>query len=224
MSAKCWVIGGTSGIGKAAATLLAGPALHVSATGETVDVRDESQLKEFWDSRCGFKYVVYSAGINCLMPYEELDMDIARDIFEVNVLGLMRVIKIMSQDKGALKSLVVVTSDAATRPMRTSSAYCASKAAVNMLIKQAAREQAGFIKVNGIAPGMTESTDMSAYIDATVPQLRGWTEEHARSYERSQIPLQRRGTPREMAEAIRYLLLDSPDYQTGSIMEVNGGR
>jgi NAD(P)-dependent dehydrogenase (short-subunit alcohol dehydrogenase family) len=213
MTVDAWVIGGTSGIGLATAHLLVESGLSVYATGpEECDVRDDKEVEE---------------------AYKEQDLDIVDDMFNVNVFGFMRVVKTMANHWRTPfpRSLVAVTSDAARRPMRTSMAYCASKAALDMCIKQAAREHApiefgpgGAIRVNGVAPGMTAPTGMSEYIDEAVPAIRGWTLAKAKEYEASQNPMHRRISPAEIAAAVKYMLVDSPMSQTGSIMEVNCGR
>jgi NAD(P)-dependent dehydrogenase (short-subunit alcohol dehydrogenase family) len=234
MTVDAWVIGGTSGIGLATAHLLVESGLSVYATGpEECDVRDDKEVEEAYTQLACPTYVVYSAGINTLMWNKEQDLDIVDDMFNVNVFGFMRVVKTMANHWRTPfpRSLVAVTSDAARRPMRTSMAYCASKAALDMCIKQAAREHApiefgpgGAIRVNGVAPGMTAPTGMSEYIDEAVPAIRGWTLAKAKEYEASQNPMHRRISPAEIAAAVKYMLVDSPMSQTGSIMEVNCGR
>jgi L-xylulose reductase len=219
-----WIIGGTSGIGAATARMLQ-KNHDVSVSGPEVDVRSESALRGYWEEHGGFRYVVYSAGITQLDFNRDVDMLIAADIMDVNAFGFLRLIKIMAGDPADyMRSVVAVSSDAATRPMRTSAAYCASKAALNALVKQAAREHAGEIRVNAVAPGMTAPTGMSDYVDARVPELRKWSMDYAADYERQGIPMERRASPFEIALGIEYLLFSSAYYQTGSIMEINGGR
>ena len=121
-------------------------------------------------------------------------------------------------------TVLAITSDAGERPMRTSMAYCASKAGLNMAIKVAARECAAHgIRVLGIAPGMTEGTDMTKYIDRTVPELRGWTEAKTVEYE-----IQQEVTPgrinREELAVVAIMAANGPRHWTGDIITVNGGR
>jgi NAD(P)-dependent dehydrogenase (short-subunit alcohol dehydrogenase family) len=122
-----------------------------------------------------------------------------------------------------LRTIVAVSSDAAERPMRTSIAYCASKAALNMAVKVAARELAPEIRVNAVSPGMVSGTAMTEYIDDVVPEIRRWTPEAAARYEQSQIPAGRRATKDEVADLV-YHTLCGPEYMTGSILTLNGGR
>jgi NAD(P)-dependent dehydrogenase (short-subunit alcohol dehydrogenase family) len=231
MPLKVWVIGGTSGIGEAVHAYLIdrGIADEACATGaEDVDVRDIGKISRFYREAGGFDAVVYSAGINALSWIHSLQASEAANIYNVNVLGFMRLLSVIVNGNNAhlgnfCSSVVAVSSDAATRPMRTSMAYCASKAALDMAVKCAARELAPTIRVNAVSPGMTAGTEMTRYIDERVPRLRGWTDSHARDYEALQSPIGRRIIPSEVAEAVCNVLL-GPAAMTGSIITVNGGR
>jgi NAD(P)-dependent dehydrogenase (short-subunit alcohol dehydrogenase family) len=230
-----WVIGGTSGIGAATVELLRVSGRHVIVSGkEECNVMYEPEIEEFYDRAINklpasglpprIDEVVYCAGINKLEWLEETEMEDVFDIFDVNVFGFMRVMKIMARDSTGPLRVVAVSSDAARRPMRTSMAYCASKAALDMAAKSVARERAEYgWRVNVVAPGMTDGTDMTAYIDSTVPHLRGWTRKEASDYEEQQGVVKRRGTVQEMAVMIKSIL-GGPDYLNGSIVEINGGR
>jgi NAD(P)-dependent dehydrogenase (short-subunit alcohol dehydrogenase family) len=218
-----WVIGGSSGIGAATTELLRKDLRSYLQTSiDEVDVTHPHDIRRYWNTHLDITDVVYSAGVNALMWNSDFMVAWARKIFDVNVYGLMQLVAAI-EESGREANVVVVTSDAATRPMRTSMAYCASKAAMNAIVKQAAREGAPDFRINAVAPGMIDGTQMTKYIDMTVPKLRNWTPEEALRYETSQIPMGRRGTPEEVAEVI-LAVLDGPNYQTGAIVEVNGGR
>lgn len=227
---QAWVIGGVSGIGRATADLLQTFGRNVLVSGINVDVREEKELTEgfeAWvagtDPEDKFE-LVYSAGVNKLSYISGIDQTDVSDIFDVNVFGFIRCLQIM-RDLGLRNvHVVAISSDAAVRPMRTSLAYCSSKAALNMAVQCAARELAvhGW-RVNAVAPGMIDGTPMTEYIDDTVPALRGWDPDDAREYENSQLVIKRRGGVDEVASAVRFLL-DGPDYINGHILTVNGGR
>lgn len=220
-----WVIGGTSGIGAAVASLLEERLENPSATGKDVDVTFPEELAHY-QRRCGpWDGVVFSAGTNQLSWIRDITQSERRAIMETNYGGFVNLLKVLLQDSRQRPiPIVAVSSDAGRRPMRTSLAYCASKAALNMAVQCAARELGpkGW-RINAIAPGMTDRTEMTAYIDRQVPAIRGWTPQQAREYEKSQQPLGRRGTPEEMALMI-FDMLYAPNYLNGAIIEVNGGR
>ena len=90
--------------------------------------------------------------------------------------------------------------------------YAASKAGLIGLTKAIARELASRnILVNAIAPGYIE-TDMTAALSA-----------EARQALTSQIPLERLGTPGDVAFAVTFLASDYASYITGQVLVVDGG-
>ncbi len=90
--------------------------------------------------------------------------------------------------------------------------YCASKAGLIGFTLSLARELASRnITVNAVAPGFIE-TGMT---DAMTPA--------AREALLSQIPLRRMGTPRDVAQGVRFLLGEEAGYITGTVLNISGG-
>jgi len=106
---------------------------------------------------------------------------------------------------------------------RTTSLYCASKAAATMLMRVAARELApkGW-RVNMLAPGKIEDTTMSNMTDQQVNSLRGWTQEQADQYAKNLIPAGRVTNKSEVVDGI-FWALNSPDYVNGATLDFMGG-
>ena len=94
-------------------------------------------------------------------------------------------------------------------PWRSYSAYCMTKAALHMLTQVLALELAPYVRVNGVAPG-------------TVLPPESLSPEE-REQLRSRIPMQRFGTPEDVAETVRFLVA-GPDFITGQVVAVDGGR
>src|ERR1700722_5944679 len=92
--------------------------------------------------------------------------------------------------------------------------YAASKGAVNTFTMGLAREVAtGGIRVNAAAPGLVETG------------LHAANGEPGRIARLSpSIPMQRAGTPEEIAQGVLWLLSDEASYVTGTILEIGGGR
>lgn len=230
------IIGGKTGIGEAAFQEIAqrpdlAPATPILVPSQySLDVGSQNSLRGFVDGHLQetnqeFTHVVFSAGVNHLDWLGETSEDDMEHIFNVNVLGFIRLLNVLAEYQIHPTRVVAVSSDAAVRPLRTSIAYCASKAALDQAVRVGARElgRAGW-QVNAVAPGMVEGTPMTAYIDERVPEIRGWSKEHARSYEDSQSVLGRRIDKKEVARTISWLLFDAPDAINGAIIPVNGGR
>jgi pteridine reductase len=98
----------------------------------------------------------------------------------------------------------------AERPMRKYVVYSAAKAGLAALTRSLARELAPEVRVNGVAPGSI------LWPEHEMPQ-----EDRESILQR--IPLQRAGTPEDIALAVKFLLLEAP-YVTGHILPVDGGR
>jgi NAD(P)-dependent dehydrogenase (short-subunit alcohol dehydrogenase family) len=113
-------------------------------------------------------------------------------------------------------SSVVFTSSIAGvfRSSMANSMYSASKGAINGFMKNAALELAGKgIRVNSINPGMV-STEIVGKGSITEEQYM----EDMKKY-----PLQRYGTPEEVAYSIIYLLSDASAWVTGTALVIDGG-
>lgn len=104
-------------------------------------------------------------------------------------------------------SIAIVSSTAGIRGVPTSNIYCASKAALNQLVRNYALRFAPVIRVNAVAPGVIETQKLKG-----VKRVR----------ERSDIPLARYGSEREVCDLIEYLLFVGT-YITGQVIVVDGG-
>ncbi len=90
--------------------------------------------------------------------------------------------------------------------------YCASKAGLIGFTLSLARELAPRnITVNAVAPGFIE-TSMTAELSPEAKQAL-----------LSQVPLRRMGTPRDVAEGVRFLLSEAASYITGTVLNISGG-
>lgn len=108
-------------------------------------------------------------------------------------------------------SIVAVTSVSAELVDRSMGVYCASKAALDMVIKVAAAEWAPALRVNGVAPGVTDTPMLGR-----APRSGEWLAGVAR-----RTALGRLGTPHDVAEVIE--AVHGLDWLTGEIVRCDGG-
>lgn len=126
--------------------------------------------------------------------------------FEAPLLLAQRFAPMLRASKGHIVNMVDLLAE---RPWPEYLAYCASKAALANLTLSLARELAPEVTVNGIAPGVVEWPE-------------GYPEtEKARYLKR--VPLQRPGTPRDVADLVHFLCTGGA-YLTGQILRLDGGR
>ena len=151
---------------------------------------------------------------------DEIDSAKLAQMLAVNVAGTMlcsrEAVRRMSMRHGGSGGAIVNISSLAAR---TGSAgewvhYAASKGAVNTFTIGLAREVAAEgVRVNAVAPGLVETG------------LHAANGEPARVARMSPaIPMQRGGTPDEIAQGVLWLLSDAASYVTGTILEIGGGR
>ncbi|SHJ00192.1 NAD(P)-dependent dehydrogenase, short-chain alcohol dehydrogenase family [Desulfatibacillum alkenivorans DSM 16219] len=116
-----------------------------------------------------------------------------------------------TQTKGAI---VNVASIAGIRPAEFQGIYSTTKAALIHLTKAYAKELAPHgIRVNGLAPGLTETKFASAL----------FTNKEIYDHATSAIPMHRHAVPEEMAGTVLYLVSDASSFTTGEVIVVDGG-
>jgi NAD(P)-dependent dehydrogenase (short-subunit alcohol dehydrogenase family) len=97
-------------------------------------------------------------------------------------------------------------------------AYCGSKATTVMLTKALALEGAPVgIRVNCVCPGFID-TPLNDWLGSLQPDREAWLSEMI-----SQIPLQRAGSPEEVAQASLYLASSDSSFMTGQTVILDGG-
>ena len=108
---------------------------------------------------------------------------------------------------GAIVNIVDIH---AQRPLRDHPVYGPAKAALGMLTRSLAKDLAPDIRVNGVSPG------------AILWPEGGMTEDTQQTILR-QVPMERAGTPDDIAGCVLYLMQDA-NYVTGQVIAVDGGR
>jgi 2-keto-3-deoxy-L-fuconate dehydrogenase len=159
------------------------------------------------------------AGRNYFDEIEHAQIDQWRDMFDVNVLGMVVAIKhltpLLRKSIGA--SIVNMSSISAQIGSVGYAAYVATKGAVDSLTKSLALELAPQIRVNAVAPGWIETPFTIDGLNLTqdpISYRKKVEEMHA---------LQRVGTSDEIASVIYFLSSKESSFITGSIITADGG-
>lgn len=231
------VTGGTRGIGRSIAELLAECGAQVAITGRDVAKAQEIAsgisgsvqgfAAELSDSASMTKVIsdvesalgsvdilVNNAGLtrdNLVMRLKEEDWDA---VLNANLRGAFTTIKAVS--RGMMKRrwgrIINMASVVGIMGNKGQANYAASKAGLIALTKSVAKELGSRnILVNAVAPGFID-TDMT-----------GAMTNEAREGLTSQIPLERLGSPKDIAGAVAFLASDYASYITGQVIVVDGG-
>lgn len=169
----------------------------------------------------GLDGLVNAAGIDLIASIETMTLADWNRIIAVNLTGPMLVTQAAFPHLRAAggATVVNVSSGAGLSPLKHRTAYCASKAGLQMAGKALAMEAAEFgIRVNTICPGAVETELFRSSID-TAPDPQA-------AYEtvRARYALQRIAAPGEIAAAILWLTSAESSYVTGTAIAVDGGR
>jgi ketoreductase RED2 len=230
------VTGSSSGIGAAVATRLAelGAGVIINsassiAPGQQLadelpdaiyiqaDVSDPAQAEHLIDAAVEhygrLDIIVNNAGTTAVIPHDDLDAataDIWEKILRVNVIGTWNVVRAAVPHLRASGDAVIlnITSLAGVRPVGSSIPYATSKAALNHLTLLLANVLGPEIRVHAVAPGLIDT-----------PWTESWDD--VRAAVQRTAPLQRSGTPEDVADACVGLI--SARYATGQVLVVDGG-
>lgn len=159
--------------------------------------------------------LVNNAGIIYTALFQMTLIDKMKEVFEVNFFSQMLlaqyITRVMTRQKSG--SIINISSSAAIEGNQGRMAYAASKAALIASTKVMARELAAYnIRVNAIAPGLTQTDMMMANTPEDVL---------AATLERT--CMKRVGKPQEIADAALFLASDLSSYITGQVLRVDGG-
>lgn len=160
--------------------------------------------------------LVYCPGSINLKPFNRLTRKNFQDDFNQNVLGAVAVIQkvLPNLKKAGGASIVLFSTVAAKLGMPFHASIATSKAAIEGLAKSLAAELAASkIRVNVIAPSLTD-TPLAGFLLSTEEKKEASNKRH---------PLQRIGTPEEMASLVSFLLNDQSSWITGQVIGVDGG-
>lgn len=230
------VTGASSGIGQATAIACAQMGADVVITGRdaerlqaTADLMGEAKgqivadlivqedMEKLVAALPPLDGAVLCAGNSTTLPLQFGTREKFDDMFDVNFFAPVELLRLMYKKKVLQKgaSVVLIASIGGTHSfMPGNGVYGASKAALNSVMKYAAREYASRkVRVNSICPGMVDTPLIH----------RGTITEEQLAEDAKRYPLGRYGRPDDIAHGAIYLLSDASSWLTGHDLVIDGG-
>jgi NAD(P)-dependent dehydrogenase (short-subunit alcohol dehydrogenase family) len=220
------IIGGSAGIGLACAKLLSETGNAVFASKNTreasvsnvqffdLDVQSDTySLDHLPDALDG---LIYCPGRINLKPFARIKKEDFIEDYQIQVLGAIQIIQavlpnLKKAENGA--SIVLFSTVAVQMGFNFHSMVAASKGAIEGLTKALAAELAPQIRVNAVAPSIT-NTPLAATLLNSPEKLEGNAQRH---------PLKKIGQPEDIAELVAFLVSDKSSWITGQIIHIDGG-
>ena len=216
------IVGGSKGIGNAILKTLitthkvinlsrtTPELIHENLTHYPCDIlNDELPVIESLDG------LVYCPGSINLKPISRLSLDDFRNDFEINVLGAVKVIQkyLDVLKKGNKSSILLFSTVASKLGMPFHASVATAKSGIEGLVKSLGAEFAPTIRVNAIAPTVT-NTELAAKLLRNDKMIETITERH---------PLKKYLNPEEVAGMAEYLLSEKAASISGQIFEMDCG-
>ena len=223
MSKNYLIVGGSKGIGKATAqALLAqGHQIHIIARNapdwegnysfHACDINNDDLPK----LDIPLDGISYNPGSINLKPFKSLKTRDFQADFEINALGAIKVLQqyYPNLQKAENPAVVLYSTVAVQTGMAFHASIAMAKGAVEGLVRSLAAEWSPKIRVNGIAPSITQ-TDLAARLLRNEKQLEAAANRH---------PLQRVGQAEDAAQLATFLLTEQSSWITGQIFHLDGG-
>ncbi|QDS93960.1 3-oxoacyl-[acyl-carrier-protein] reductase FabG1 [Roseimaritima multifibrata] len=221
------VVGGSHGIGLSIVKRLVAGGAAVTAIARTSDhltglsgvtaiemdvLKDEIHADQLPESIDG---LAYCPGSINLLPIRALTPEAMIADFQLNVVGAVKCLQasLRAMKAAEASTMVMFSSVAVSQGLPMHASVAASKGAVEGLTRSFAAELAPKIRVNCVAPSLTD-TPLAARLLSSESKRHAMAERH---------PLKRIGTPDDIAAIAEFLLTNSSSWITGQVIGVDGG-
>ncbi len=216
------IIGGTKGIGKAIIDLLIEENKITCMSRNVSDYNHENynhlQLDATLDNFPDLEKIdslVYCPGSINLKPISTLSIEDFRNDFELNVIGAVKSIKkyLPLLKKGENPSILLFSTVATKLGMPYHASVSASKSAIDGIVKTLGAELAPKIRINAIAPTIT-NTELASKILRNEKVLENMIERH---------PLKKILSANEVAKMAKFLISEDGSSISGQIINMDAG-
>ncbi|CAD6186985.1 unnamed protein product [Caenorhabditis auriculariae] len=177
----------------------------------------EEELAKILEPHQPFDGLVNNAGVAHLQTVGCITEEAVANTFNVNLRSALFIAQLVSREMIKHKkqgSIVNISSQAAIRPFFNHTAYCASKASLDMVTRCLAAELGhSGIRVNSVNPTVV-MTEMGK---------ANWSDPHKASQLLDRMPIKRFAEPEDVVSATLFLLSNASAMTTGAAFPVDGG-
>ncbi|MBK7570549.1 MAG: SDR family oxidoreductase [Bacteroidetes bacterium] len=215
------IIGGSTGIGAATINLMNSKNIATTSinrsgkTNATVSIQCDILNDELPDLDDKPDAIIYFPGTINLKPFRTIKPEEFKNDWEINFLGAIKVIQkyapLLSASENA--SIVLFSTVAVQTGMPFHTSIAAAKGAIEGLTRSLAAEFAPKIRVNCIAPSLTDTPLANRLIENEI-KLKSAEDRH---------PLKKIGNPDDFASMVHWLISENAKFMTGQVITIDGG-
>jgi NAD(P)-dependent dehydrogenase (short-subunit alcohol dehydrogenase family) len=225
MSKTYLIVGGTSGIGNAIVKQLSASGNHVivasreeknlegfaNVTFQKLDVNESIEL----DLPESIDGLAYCPGSINLKPFHRIKEEDFLAEYQLNAMGAVKVIQhaLPKLKKADNASIVLFSTVAVQTGLTFHTSVAMAKGALEGLGRALASELAPKIRVNLVAPSLTDTPLANSLLSS----------DEKRKANADRHPLKKIGTTEDIANAAMYLLTDQSSWMTGQVLHIDGG-
>lgn len=187
----------------------------------TFDLKEIERLAESLSSlmstmTAGIECLIHCAGIVTVLPMRAVDVQTTRNIMDINFASAVEIISTLLKkriNRDNLRNILFISSIWSKYGARGHGLYCASKGALDSLMRALAVELAPIIRVNSVLPGAVKTPlAEQAFLDPEI--VAKWKSDYVLGL----------GDPDDIANVVEFVVSEKAAWMTGQQIIVDGGR